>query len=418
MKTLLIIGWLLLQNSINAIGSRDLLAPPQNVKTGVRVAQNIPRVETVLFKDLPQSEGALWSSWGDGCLASNRKYYTAIGDHRGYDGNSYVYEYDPGRQALKKIVDIAAAIGQKKGDYGHGKIHARIHEYRGALYFATYRGNARQAQEARSKGYKGSLLFRYDLKTSKLENLGTIVPGQDLPTASMDADRGLLYFYTVENGDLLVYDLNKRSVKFKGGSQWIALYRSMMLGKDGKLYFADAKGKLSFYDPATNAITTTSLVLPGAEPMLRAATRRSSDGRIWGMTKAGRIFEFNPAKNSIRDLGTNILSGEYTAIMVLSPDEKYIYYAPGSHGSAVHIGTPVVQYHISSGNKKIIAFLREALINESKYYIGGNYNMQIDPKGATLYCTFNGANFTQQKNLKPFGLPSVVVITIPEAERK
>lgn len=407
------------QNNKDTLNSSDLLKVPEEVKGEFKVATNPPKVEVILFSGLPQEDkDALWSSWGNGCFASNGKYYLAIGDHRGYGGNSYVYEYDPSAHSLKKIVDVAQAIGQKKGDYGHGKIHTQIHEYKGSLYFATYWGKPKDVPEAVKKGYKGSLFLRFDLRTQKVENLGAISPGDGLPGSCFDPNRGLIYFYAVEKGDILVYDLNKRAVKFKGGAEFTAEHRWFLLAKDGKVWFADESGRLSFYDPDENSISRTSLVLPGKKNTLRSAARPMADGRIFGMTKAGILFELNPAKRILKDLGPNFLSGDYTAVMVLSPDEKYIYFAPGAHGSATHVGTPVIQYQVSNGARKVIAFLRDPVIQKANYLIGGSYNMQIDAKGAVLYCAFNGEKFAGDKKRKPFGLPSFVSIAIPEAERK
>src|SRR6185295_5418591 len=171
--------------------------------------------------------------------------------------------------SVEKIIDIAQAIGQKKGDYGHGKIHSPIYEYQGALYFATYWGKEKLVEEAFQHGYKGSLLFRFDLKTRKLENLGAIVPGFGLPNSILDSSRGLLYFYAVKKGEVVAYDLKNRNVKWKGASEYTAEYRSFMLAKDGKVYFSDAKGKISFYDPNKNAVEQTSLILPGKKNTLR-----------------------------------------------------------------------------------------------------------------------------------------------------
>jgi len=63
-------------------------------------------------------------------------------------------------------------------------------------------------------------------------------------------------------------------------------------------------------------------------------------------------------------------------------------------------------------------FLRDPVIQKANYLMGGNYNIQIDAKGAILYCAFNGAKFAGDKKQKPFGLPSFVAIRIPETERK
>ena len=408
------------QKDILLIQSGDLLAVPKGLQGQFQVATTPPKVQSILFAGLPAGKEILWSSWGNGCVASNGKYYTAIGNHGGYDGNSFLYEYDPAANTLKKIVDVAEAIRQKPAEYGHGKIHAQIHEHKGALYFATYWGKQRQVQDAYSKGYKGSILFRYDLRNRTLENLGAIAAKKGLPASTLDPIRELLYFYGVENdkGDVVVYDLKKRSVKFQGGAEFTAEHRSFLQAKDEKIYFSDQKGKLSFYDPDKNAILSSTFVLPGSKNSLRASTSATSAGTIWGMTHFGTLFVFDPAKQSIRDLGPNFLAGDYTAVMVLSPDEKYLYYAPGAHGSATEAGTPVIQYRIQTGERKVIAFLRDPFLRKANYFIAGNYNMQIDSKGSTLYCTFNGSTPGSGKKQEKFGLPSLVVIQIPESERK
>lgn len=408
------------QKDVLVIQSGDLLMVPKGLQGQFKVATTPPGVKSILFAGLPAGKEILWSSWGNGCLASNGKYYTAIGDHEGYNGNSFLYEYDPAADTLKKVVDVAEVIRQKPGEYGHGKIHAQVHEYKGALYFTTYWGKQRQVQDAYTKGYKGSILFRYDLRSRALGNLGAIAPKKGLPASTLDPNRGLLYFYGVENdkGDVVVYDLNKRSVKFQGGAEFTAEHRSFLQTKDGKVYFSDHNGKLFFYDPDKNVVFPSTFVLPGSKNTLRASSAPTSNGIIFGMTRAGRLFAFNPAKQMLKDLGPNFLDGDYTAVIVLSPDEKYLYYAPGAHGSAAEAGTPIIQYRIQTGERKVIAFLRDSFLRKANYFIAGNYNMQIDSKGSTLYCTFNGSKTGSGKKQEEFGLPSLVVIQIPESERK
>jgi hypothetical protein len=402
------------------IDSNVLLQAAADIKGDFKIASTPPRVETILFTGLPQeTQDTLWTSWGNGLLASNGKYYAAIGNHQGYGGDSFVYEYDPTTGTLKKMIDIAEAIGQKTGQYGHGKIHTPIMEYQGSLYFATYWGQGRQVDEAKKSGYTGSLLFRYDLKNQKLENLGSISRGEGLPGAALDSARDLIYFYSVqpdESGAVLIYDLKKRSVRFKGTTGTTGESRAFLIAPDGKIYFSNEKGMLSFYDSGKNSILPTNLVLPAQKNSLRAASHATSAGLIYGITHAGRLFEFNPAKQSIKDLGPNFLSGEYTAVLLLSPDEKFLYYAPGSHGSSVKVGTPLIQYDIAKGSRKVIAFLGPGL-RKNGYCIAGNYNLQIDSKGANIYAVFNGARIATGKNQPTFGLPAFVKITIPASER-
>jgi hypothetical protein len=132
------------------------------------------------------------------------------------------------------------------------------------------------------------------------------------------------------------------------------------------------------------------------------------------MTAAGRLFAFDAKSQAVKDLGPNILQGDYTAVMALSPDDKYLYYAPGAHGSGGKHGAAVVQYEIATGRRKALAFLQQPLRDELKWQIGGTYNLQLDSKGETLYCTFNGS---QPGARSAFGLPATVVIHIPASER-
>jgi hypothetical protein len=390
---------------------QDFLKPPDGVKA--EVADKAPKIDFALFENLPKGgKGTLWSSWGDGLVASNGKYYTAIGDHGGYDATSHVYEYDPVTKKLRLIVDVAKAIGQKPGDYGHGKIHAAIHEYEGALYFATYWGKPREIDAAYGKGYQGSIVLRFDLKTEQVENLGAIVPKQGLPASHFDPSRALLYFHAVREGNVAVYDLKERKVKFLGGAGDTEGARTFMRDLKGRVYFTVQGDALSYYDPDANKIVETKAVLPqsaGARKgdSLRAAARCTKDGMLYGMTAAGKLFSFDTTTETIKDLGPNFGEGDYTAVMTMSADEKYLYYAPGAHGSAVRTGTPVVRYEIATGKRVVLAFLNAAFKELYQYNIGGTYNVQIDAAGEKLFFTFNGG---EPGDKSPFGKPCVVVV--------
>ena len=338
------------------ITGEELLKAPAGLKA--TVAKTCPTVDVMPFKELPDSgRQTLWSSWGDGLVASNGRYYAAIGDHRGKDATSRVYEIDG--TSMRLIVDVAKTVGLKEGAYGHGKIHAAIHEWDGALWFATYWGKPRELDF--SGEYQGSILLRYDLKSEKVENLGAIAPKRGLPASSVDADRGRIIFHAVSNdeeggGDeLLVYDLKSRKVLFQGGGDFLVGKRAFMRDLRGRVWVS-ATGGLAVYDPEKNAIEKTDVKLPdnsGARrgEELRAAARAMKSGVVFGMTGAGRMFSFDPEKREVKDLGPNFGEGDYTAVMALSPGEKYIYFVPGAHGSSGKSGTPVVQVETATGGR-------------------------------------------------------------------
>lgn len=120
-----------------------------------------PVIDYALFP-IPDYPGVPWSQWGQGLVASNGKFYTAVGDHvKDASGNSYLYEYDPATRILRSVGDIATAVGSGAGSGGHfAKVHGQINEANdGYIYFTSYWGDMESA--AADPGYDGSVLLRY-----------------------------------------------------------------------------------------------------------------------------------------------------------------------------------------------------------------------------------------------------------------
>src|SRR5262249_22256702 len=146
----------------------DFLKIPAGINAkDFTVAKTAPAVDVCFFPGLEnRGKGTLWSSWGDGCVASNGKYYTSVGDHLGKNATSRVFEYDAQSGIMRLVLDVVRAIMQMLGLYGHGKIHAGIHEGAdGWLYFATYWGKPKEVDAAFIRGFPGSILLRYHPKT-------------------------------------------------------------------------------------------------------------------------------------------------------------------------------------------------------------------------------------------------------------
>ncbi len=408
-----------------------LLQVPESMRDGVgkqfTVAKHTPRVHVAVMTGLPdKGKQTLWSTWGDGCVTRDGVYYTSIGDHMGRDGTSYVYRYDPKSKTLTLVLDVFKALKLNPGAYGHGKIHSGMHESAdGSIWFSTYWGKHREVEAAFGPGYQGSVVMRMDPKTHAVENVGAIVPKQGLPASHFDPHRQLLYFYAVYKGDVTVYDVRKRKVVFHGGGELVAGNRTFMRDGDGRVYFSRTDGNLGFYDPKTNQLGATSAKLPSSgdgaarkSHTLRAAIQEpTGDGVLYAMTAPGRLFRFDARQGKVSDLGPNLADGIYTAAMVISPDERFLYYAPGAHGSGSRYGAPVVQYEIATGKRKVIAFLSDAIRKQVGWNTGGTYNTQISADGSTLFLTFNGAPVNTTKRSKTFGQPAVVVVHVPGSER-
>jgi hypothetical protein len=149
-----------LEVTASSATSPQLLNGPGGLPTHT-VASVAPVIDYALFP-LPDYPGVPWSQWGQGLVASNGKFYTAVGDHiKDASGNSFLYEYDPATRLLRSVGDIATAVGRGTGSGGHfGKVHGQINEANdGYIYFTSYWGDMDTA--AADPGYDGSVLLRY-----------------------------------------------------------------------------------------------------------------------------------------------------------------------------------------------------------------------------------------------------------------
>ena len=88
-------------------------------------------------------------------------------------------------------------------------------------------------------------------------------------------------------------------------------------------------------------------------------------------------------------------------------------------GKAHLEGTPIVQYNTQTGKRKVIAFLFPYFYDKYGYIPGGTFSIKLDDKGEQLFILFNGA-FTEfdPEGGDMFGDPSVMLVHIPESERR
>src|SRR5690606_34918946 len=132
-----------------------------------------PRVRAAVYPR-PDYEGNPWSQWGQGVVLEDGRFLSAIGDHLGRDGNSYLFEYDPGSDRLVRIGDVAGPAGHEEGDWGYGKVHAQmVTGPCGEVYAATYWGT--RSDLVYGGSYDGDVLLRLDPERRTTESLGTIL---------------------------------------------------------------------------------------------------------------------------------------------------------------------------------------------------------------------------------------------------
>lgn len=399
--------------------SPSLRKPPAGVEGDFAVVKEAPKIEfAVLPGQWPGAE--LWSAWGDALWASDGKCYASIGDHASPHGYSYVYRVDPETKEVKLIVDVNAVLKIPPEKYTAGKIHAPLVDLGdGWMYFVTYRGSVRGT--TKENGYEGDWLFRYELKTGKLENLGIMVPHSSVPVLVGHPRTKRLYGLSAPGKtmptfrkQLFVYDVEQRKLVFAGGPE-STMCRALILADDGRAYY-DSEGMLVRYDPKVNKVVNTQARLPG-DANLRAASRPDANGVVYCFTSGGTGFSFDTKTEAVKETTKAFVAGPlYTTACKLEPSGRYLYYAPGAHGRTKQHGTAVLQLDVKTGKRKVVAFLNECVRAQKNYNLGGTYALALNDDGSKLFICWNGNVATERKN--DFGLCSVMVIRLPESERR
>lgn len=407
------------------VSSPSLLEPPDHVelKADATVAGTAPRIDFFYF-DCQTYPGKPWSVWGDG-LAVGDSYYTSIGDHLAPRGNAFVYRYDAERRRLHLLTDVRGIIEVPEPDYTPGKIHSRLTlASDGWLYFSTHRGSTRASVP--ENGFTGSWILRCHPGDGRGEVVAHApLPNQCLPTGELDPERRIFYAGTAD-GDFrkkgvkfLAYDTVGRRVLYSGEH---GPYRAMIFSPStGRVYFHREGGRgitapLVRFDPAEPGAP-----LPvAAELGLRASTRESSGRKVY-TADGDRLWEFDTAVETAREIGgLTVASEDYITSIDLDPrTERYLYFVAGAHGGSYREGSPLVQYDLETRVSKVIAFLQPFCEDRFGFVPMGTYATAVSPGGDKVYITWHGNRggaAPPGKKLR-FNTCALTVVHIPPAER-
>lgn len=427
-------------NGTVKLTSKDFLKTPESVKERMKtegtvkftIAKGAPTVELTYHQDLGPDAATrrLWSSWGDICLASDGSVYVAIGDHGdavGGDARAFMYRWDPKTSTLKQVVDFNVVAPRKKDQPAWSKVHAKIDQGPDGKIYANCTlndGNRASREDYKFGGdFPGGQIYQYDPETGKSSVYTSLPPRRCSATSLVDPQRGI-WWCNLEAGEgnaLWGFDLKTKKTILQTADGVVSFNRAFALLNDGSLIFNGVDG-LSQLDPATGKITVKKSSF-GESPGMRAASLQAKDGYFYGSThKFNELFSYHPENDELKLLGPTWLTGEYTTVTVLSPDEKFVYYLPGAHGKAWQYGTPVIQYNIASGERKVIAFLSDVLADKFGFVPGGTYGVKLSDEGSTLFVNFNGhpIDANRPAKMKPigFGVTAFAAIHIPESERR
>lgn len=395
------------------------------------VAAAPPTVEFAFHRDLGTGAARrrLWSSWGDIAVAGDGRVYCAIGDHgddAGGDARCFLYRWDPGRRTLGQVVDMNRVVPPRPGQPAWSKVHARIDEGSdGNIYFSCTLndgGRAGQAKYGWTDALPGGQLYRYDPRTGDTSVVANLPPKRCTATSILDRARNVWWCNLEAGGGDALWglDLSTGKPAFQGTDKSVSFNRCFALTRDGSVCF-NGDGGIWVLDPSTGRSTRTRSAFPDS-PGMRSATHAASDGAIYGTThKTGQLFRYRPAADELTLLGPAWGRGDYVTVCELSPDGRFLYYLPGAHGGAFKQGTPVVQYELATGRRKVLAFLARAFEQAYDYVPAGTYGMKASADGGTLFVNFNGhaGDRARPSHMKPngFGLCGFAAIHIPRDER-
>ena len=412
-----------LEAHLEPLASQALLTPPEGHGMPAfeppgpyTIAAAAPRISVAAY---PVDYRSRWAHWGPGCIHSNGKVYTAIGDHGDLGADSYLYEYDPATNVLRRAASLRQGARLGLDSYGCGKVHGQVCEGAdGRLYMASWWGNNHDA-------YEGDRLFSYDVTAGTLEHYGITVGGFGAPSTAMNADGGLFYgvfFCQQSNADavFVAYDLARRRVVFQGGHHEAPRPgRGIGVDAKGRAYFSSGRGHLQVYDPARNLVED----FPAAWPcyMTRAfSVRKPADGTLLvaGQGEGSPLMRLDGEARTLTPLATlwtDVRSFD------LDPSGRYVYYlacnSAGRNGTYVMPTMPLVRLDLQDGTQQVVAFLQQAFREQLDLQFSGEstcYSTLVSDDGRTIYLCLNTAKITfDEDNPTMLYCPVFVKVELP-----
>ncbi|WP_432560103.1 hypothetical protein [Granulicoccus sp. GXG6511] len=389
----------------------DVAAPPQGPKATGKVLSErtgqAPQVTGVVYPR-PDHEGNPWSQWGQGIVLSDGRFLSAIGDHLGVDGNSYLYVFDPDTQELTRFSDVASPIGHRAGEFGYGKVHAQMvqpncDEVVVATYWGTRRGLTYEG------GYTGDHLLSVNTQTLEVTDLGVPVASRGITSLGGHGD--LVYGEAVDpegrpggdkadTGTFFAYDTRTRNVTFSADDPRHIGFRSMAVDGTGRAYLAMKDGGLLRYEPGSG-LTPHEDRLPAG--WLRASTAPAADGTVYAVTREPERYVAIRSDGSIDDLGA---ASGYIASVALSADETELFVVPGAHGDAWKQGTPLLAVDVATGREREVVKLAPVVEKGLGLTPGGSYNVAVDGSSGRVFVGLNAGTTSNE----PWG--EVVLVTV------
>jgi hypothetical protein len=306
---------------------------------------------------------SLHSFWGGLIAASDGRLYLPPATHSDLGASIWVVRYDPNTFMMDMVFEARKTFGKQIGFDGlwDSKIHTGIKEGRnGKLYFAGMIGGSyatMYTHMVHPSGYMGGHIYEYDLKTGVTADLGIPHRYSSIIAADLDLEKNIFYLLDWPQSEFLIYPLDTRIVRNLGtvsyhptgpNNKRLQWGRDIFVWRDHTVWTSNNFGCFVKYDPAIDDLVDTSIALPKNDVMrVHVFGRGPSEGKVYGSTAAGWLFEFDPQAGKLVDLGAVTDKGPvYSPNLCITPDGETLYYIAGTHGDEIKGGMQIVRYSI------------------------------------------------------------------------
>lgn len=241
-------------------------------------------------------------------------YFSIISGHNGrlYIGthanavNSWLVEFDPKSEKMKKVVDAHEAIGTDlKGFGSQSKIHTRNNVGRsGKIYFGTKQGYPNKTEKR--EDYPGGYPMVYDPKTGETKVYPIPVPHQGINSIAPDESRGVAYISTCadhrpgpgENAVFLKLDL--KTGEYQELIDTEHFYGFIVVDHRGRAYHPILGGDIARYDPKSDKLERLKQTIDGKPPTeeSRLALTPKPDPINWDISPDGKTLYSQAMKSN------------------------------------------------------------------------------------------------------------------------
>ena len=391
----------------------SFLKPGPNLRDGVTIAKVAPVVDFAFYPE-QNYPGNPWSHRSDGIVVGDI-YYSSSNDHLHPRGTAHLWEYHAPNKKFRLLCDTSKFLESLKAfpadmNYRPGEMQSRIDlGSDGWLYYATDRGSPTATHDG--NGYRGEWVLRTNPKTLETQIVATHpVAKHTIPCSVLYPERMIFYGGTAVGKDAANQKIQFFALDVKSRKLLIVAddgpYRTLLFSPSTGKVFWEGKS----YDPRTNKIT------PANVPNVRSASRETAQGVIYGTsgTKAD-LWAYHVKTDELKQLGNcGVAKQEYIASLEVDPTGRYLYYVPGAHGGAAGDGTPIVQYDLTTGKRKVLAFLHQHFWDKYGYALDGSFGNALDEKGERFFISWDGWRRGQPRGWESAAL---TVVHIPVAER-